>query len=121
MTTPLDARLTIARNHPQDVQDRPVYISVDGESWGILRFGKTLTRPIAPGARRVKAHNTLFSHTLTIDAQPAEDIQLHCTNGLTGGGMIMVLMLGVAYLRVRLARVPSTIQPAAASLAERAG
>lgn len=112
MTNPFDARLTITRNHPQDVQDRPVYIWVDGEKWEILRFGKTLTRPLAPGPHRIKAHNTLFGHTLSIDAKPGEDIRLLCTNGLTGGGMVMVLMLGVAYLRVRLERqrseAPST-------------
>jgi len=106
MSTPPDARLTITRNHPQDVQDRPVYISVDDVPWAILRFGKTLARTLPPGPHRIKAHNTLFGHTLELDVKPDEDIRLRCENGLTGGGMIMVLMMGVAYLRVRLEREP---------------
>ncbi len=97
-------QLTITRNHPRDVQDRPVYISIDGERVGILRFNGVLTHELAPGPHRITAHNTLFSHTLTLDALPGEHIRLRCLNGITGGGMLMVLMLGVAYLRVRLER-----------------
>jgi hypothetical protein len=98
------ARLTITRNHPQDVQDRPVYISIDGERLGTLKFGGVFAHEIAPGHHRVNAHNTLFGHTMDVDAAPGEEVRLTCQNGLTGGGMLMVLMLGVAYLRVRLER-----------------
>ena len=102
----MNATLTIVRDHPHDVQDRPVYLWVDGEKWdGILRFGKTFTKTLAPGRHTIKANNTLLSHTINIDVTPGEDVRLRCTNGLTGGGMVMVLMLGVAYLRVRLERV----------------
>jgi hypothetical protein len=100
----IPARLTITRKHPRDVQDRPVYIYIDGEKLGILRFGGVFTHELSPGRHRIKAHNTLFGHTLEIDAAPGEEIRLRCQNGLTGGGMVMVLMLGVAYLRVRLER-----------------
>jgi hypothetical protein len=101
------AQLVIVRNHPEDIQDRPVYLWVDGEKWdGILRYGKTFTRDLAPGHHKVKANNTLFSHTVEFDAAPAETIKFRCENGLTGGGMVMVLMMGVAYLRVRLKRLP---------------
>lgn len=99
------ATLIITRNHPDDVQDRPVYISVDGRQQGILRFNGTLRIELSPGRHAVKAHNTLFGHTLDVDASPGEEVRLACRNGLTGGGMLMVLMLGVAYLRVRLERV----------------
>ncbi|MEO8678920.1 MAG: hypothetical protein ABI665_07735 [Vicinamibacterales bacterium] len=106
VTAETPATLTIVRDHPMDVQDRPVYLWVDGEKWtGILRFGKTFTRELAPGRHTIKAHNTLFGHTIEIDAAPGEAIKLRCSNGLTGGGMVMVLMLGVAYLRVRLERI----------------
>lgn len=100
-----DAQLTIVRDHPADLQDRPVYIYVDSELWEILRYGAKLSRTLAPGRHRIRAHNTLFSHTLEVDAQAGESINLRCENGLTGGGMVMVLLLGVAYLRVRLERI----------------
>jgi hypothetical protein len=104
MTAEPTARLTITRHHPQDVQDRPVYLSIDGERIGNLKFGGVMTRELAPRRHTVTAHNTLFSHSLEVNAAPADDIRLTCQNGLTGGGMLMVLMLGVAYLRVKLER-----------------
>jgi len=107
MLTAAAATLTITRNHPQDIQDRSVYVWVDGEKWDILRFNRSLSRDITPGPHRIKAHNTLFGHTLEIDVAPGEQVRLTCQNGLTGGGMLMVLMLGVAYLRVRLEKVNS--------------
>ena len=100
------AHLTITRDHPQDVQDRPVYLWVDGEKWeGVLRYGAMFTRDLAPGPHTVKAHNTLFSHSVQFDAASGETVRYRCENGLTGGGMVMVLMMGVAYLRVRLTKI----------------
>jgi hypothetical protein len=100
------AQLLIVRDHPQDIQDRPVYLWIDGEKWdGVLRYGRTFTRELAPGHHKIKANNTLFSHKVEFDAAPGETIRYRCENGFTGGGMIMVLMTGVACLRVRLTRL----------------
>lgn len=102
------ARLVITRDHPQDVQDRPVYLWIDGEKWeGVLKYGKVFTSEIAPGPHLIKVHNTLFSHTVEFDAAPGETVRFRAENGLTPGGIVMVLMLGVAYLRVRLVRLPA--------------
>ena len=103
---PESARLTIVRNHPEDIQDRPVFLWIDGEKWdGVLRYGKTFERELPPGPHKIKASNTLFSTTVEFDAAPGETVSYRCENGLTGGGMVMVLMMGVAYLRVRLKRI----------------
>lgn len=104
MTT---ARVTIVRDHPDDVQDRPVRLWLDGERQENLAYGRTFTRDIAPGPHVIKAHNTLFGTTLAIDAAPGEEIRVRCMNGMTGGGRLMVLLMGVAYLRVRLEQLPS--------------
>jgi hypothetical protein len=99
------ARLVITRNHPQDIQDRPVYLWIDGEKWeGVLKYGKTFERELPPGRHHVKASNTLFSTKVEFEAAAGETVRYQCENGLTGGGMVMVLMMGVAYLRVRLIR-----------------
>lgn len=100
------ARLVITRNHPEDVQDRPVYLWIDGEKWdGVLRYGKTFERELPSGHHTVKASNTLFSTTEEFDAAEGETVRYRCENGLTGGGMVMVLMMGVAYLKVKLVRL----------------
>jgi hypothetical protein len=100
------AHLVIVRDHPQDIQDRPVYLWIDGEKWdGVLKYGRTFSREMAPGRHIVKASNTLFSTKVEFDATAGETVRFRCENGLTGGGMVMVLMMGVAYLRVRLIRM----------------
>lgn len=107
MPSPLTTTLEIVRNHPQDIQDRPVYLWVNGEKWeGVLRYGTTFTRELPPGRYTLKVHNTLFGNTVEFDAVAGETVRYRCENGLTGGGMVMVLMMGVAYLRVRLIRLP---------------
>jgi hypothetical protein len=96
----------IVRDHPQDVQDRPVYLWIDGEKWdGALKYGKTFTRQIAPGHHTVKAHNTLFGDTVAFDAAEGETVRYSCENGLSPGGIVMTLFMGVAYLKVRLKRL----------------
>jgi hypothetical protein len=105
----MSARVTITRAEPQDVQDRIVHLWLDGERLENLPYGRTVQRDIAPGRHVVKAHNTLFGTTLDFEAAPGEDVRLSCQNGLTGGGKVMVLMLGVAYLKVRLTQLPSAV------------
>lgn len=84
-----------------------MYLWIDGKKFdGVLRYGKTFTREVEPGHHTVKASNTLFSTTVEFDAGPGETIRFRCENGLTGGGMVMVLMMGVAYLKVKLVRLP---------------
>jgi len=105
MTQAGSAQLVITRDHPEDIQDRPVYLWIDGEKWDrVLKYGATFSREVTAGHHRVKAHNTLFGHTVEFDAAPDETVRYQCQNGLSGGGMLMVLMMGVAYLRVRLVR-----------------
>jgi hypothetical protein len=103
----MSARLTITRRQSDDVQDRTIQLWVDGERIDNLPYGKTYTRDIAPGRHVVKAHNTLFGTNLEFEAAPGEEVRLSCANGMTGGGKLMVLLMGVAYLRVRLEQLPS--------------
>ena len=53
----------------------------------------------------VRAAGATAVHTVEFDAAAGETVRFRCENGLTGGGMVMVLMMGVAYLRVRLTRI----------------
>ena len=100
-----NAQLTISRNGASDFQDRQVYLFVDDEPWGKLRYGQALSREIAPGRHRVRAFNTLFSHTIEVDALPAEHVRLHCTNGMPTVGFLMMIFLHVTALRPRLEKI----------------
>ena len=54
------AQLTVTRNSGGDFQDRQVFLYVDGEEWGKVKYGRPLTREIPPGRHKVRAFNTLF-------------------------------------------------------------
>lgn len=99
-----NAQLTVTRNSASDFQDRQVYLYVDGELWGKVKYGRPMSREIPPGRLKVRAFNTLFSHTIDIDAVPGEHVRLKCTNGLARGGWIMMVIWQVAALKVRLER-----------------
>lgn len=99
-----NAQLTIVRNGASDFQDRQVYLYVDGELWGKVKYGRPLSREIPPGHHSVRAFNTLFSDTIEIDAKPGEHVRLRCTNSLGRGGWIMMVIWQIAALRVRLER-----------------
>lgn len=99
-----EATLSVTRNAPDDVQDRAVNLWLDGESWDLLRYGATLTRAIPAGRHTLKAHNTLFGAELTFDAVPGEHVRVRCTNSMTGSGMLLMMLIGWAMLRVKLER-----------------
>ena len=50
-----NAQLTITRSNARDFQDRQVFLYVDGELWGKVKYGKPLTREIPPGPGDVRA------------------------------------------------------------------
>jgi hypothetical protein len=100
-----NAQLTITRDGAGDFQDRQVYLFVDEQPWGKVRYGKAVSREIPPGRHRVRAFNTLFSHTIEVDAMPGEHVRLQCTNGMPTAGWLMMIFLHVTALRPRLERV----------------
>ena len=100
-----NAQLTITRQGASDFQDRQVYLSVDEEPWGKVRYGQAVSREIAPGRHRVRAFNTLFSHTIEVHALPGEHVRLHCTNGMPAAGWLMMMFLHVTALRPRLEKL----------------
>ena len=98
------AQLTVIRNTASDFQDRQVFLYVDGELWGKVKYGRPVSREIPPGHHRVRAFNTLFSHTIEIDAKPGEHIRLKCTNAMPRAGLFFLLFLHCTALFVTLER-----------------
>jgi hypothetical protein len=104
---PGPAILTVRRTAPEDVQDRQVYLSVDGEAWVTLLYGREATRELGPGPHTLKANNTLVRKTVTFDARPGEHVRFQCINRTHWTGMLFMAFLGAAVLTVHLEREPA--------------
>lgn len=102
---PQKTQLTVDRSSAYDFRDRQVYLYVDGEKLGKVRYGVPFTREITPGRHVVRVFNTLLSDTMTIDVAPGEHVRLRCSNGMPAAGWLMLAFLHVTYLVVRLERV----------------
>ena len=99
-----DTTLVVRRTSPHDFQDRQIYLWIDEEPFGKIRYGDAVTRPIEPGRHTVRVFNTLFTRTLTVDAAPGELVRVQCGTGMPMAGWLMMMFLHVTYLRVWVAR-----------------
>lgn len=96
------ATIEIFRDTPDDVQDRWVRIFIDDSAAEILRYGETLRRQVTPGSHRIKAHNTLSKDTIDVDVAPGQTLRIRCYNHFAKGGILMMLTIGFAFIKVRL-------------------
>jgi hypothetical protein len=91
------AVITVRRQSKEDVGYRDVYVSLDGESLGILRHGDVITRETTPGAHRLRAHNTLFWKTLEFTLAVDEHASFIAVNR-AGFGTYSVLAFFMGFL-----------------------
>ena len=103
--------LTVRRTAKDDVQDRQVYLSLNGEEWATLYYGKDVTREIAPGRHALKANNTLVRKTVVFDVRPGEHVRYQCVNKAHWTAMMFMAFLGAAFLTVTLVREKDPLPP----------
>ena len=99
------ARLVITRTSERDVRTRQIFVSLDGTSIGDLLFNERVERDIAPGAHRLRVHNTLFWKTIAFEAKPGETVHFQTVNYSGKGFLNLVLIIGVAPLFLAVERV----------------
>jgi hypothetical protein len=95
------ARITVARDSPDDVGDRQIILSLDSQRWTALVFGKSATREVAPGSHRLKVDNTLFRKTVDFEVGPGEEARFVVVNRKgPGSGLFLLLGAPLFYLGV---------------------
>jgi hypothetical protein len=104
MSGPDSARVTITRQQENDVRDRQVVVSIDGEPLATMLYGQQVTREVPPGAHRLKAHNTLFWKNLDLDLKPGEHAHFIVINRAGTGTFSLLGMLGVGPLYLTFER-----------------
>jgi hypothetical protein len=91
------ARITVRRQSKEDVGYREIFVSLDGESLGILQHGDAITRETTPGRHRLQAHNTLFWKTLEFTLGVDEHARFIAINR-AGFGTYSVLAFFIGFL-----------------------
>jgi hypothetical protein len=96
------ATLTIARQSPNDVGIRQVFVALDGKEFGVLLNGESVTKEVAPGEHHMRLHNTLVWKNIPLDLKPGEHARFLVTNRAGFGTYALVATLGVGpiYLKV---------------------
>jgi len=103
-----DARITVSRQSPEDVGFREVFVSLDGKDLAILRHGESVTTEVAPGAHRLRAHNTLFRKTHELVLKPGEHARFIAVNRAGWGTFGMLFVLGAMPVYLTFERLPAT-------------
>ena len=88
------ATVTVTRRSPDDVKQRQVFISMDGDRMAVLNFGDSVTRDVVPGRHALRAHNTLVWKTLECDVKPGENVRFRIVNRPGFGTYAMLGLLG---------------------------
>jgi hypothetical protein len=91
------AAITVRRQSKEDVGYREIYVSLDGESLGLLRHGDVITRETTPGHHHLRAHNTLFWKTLEFTLGVDEHARFIAINR-AGFGTYSVLAFFMGFL-----------------------
>lgn len=98
------ATLTVIRNRPDDVPSRLVSLSLDDEKVGSLRYGRAITREIAPGHHTLRANNSLCWKKIEFDAAPGEHVQFATVNCSGPGWCLALTLLGLTPLYLSVER-----------------
>ena len=99
------ARISVSRAAANDVKVRQVVLSLDGEPLATLMYGESVSRDVAPGAHRLRAHNTLVWKTVDFEIAPGEHAQFRAINRPGLGTYTMLSLLGVGPIYLTLERV----------------
>jgi hypothetical protein len=96
--------LTLHRTASDDMQERELYVSLDGQRVAILLYGDAPTLAISPGRHELSVHNTISRKKVEFDAAPGQHVRFETSNLRGRGFVYLAFFLGAALMRTRLER-----------------
>jgi hypothetical protein len=75
-----EARITIRRTSPDDIQLRQIIVKIDNKPVAELMYGGTVTIPVTPGRHRLRVDNTWNWKTLDLGVAPGDHLKFLTTN-----------------------------------------
>jgi hypothetical protein len=98
--------LTVRRTSPEDMQERELYVSVDGGPNTILSYGDSLSVPVTPGHHRLRVHNTISRRRAEFVVAPGETVRFSTANVRGRNFGILATFLGIGPMHTVLVRDP---------------
>ena len=94
------SRVVLTRRAPNDVQQRQVFVSLDGQTIATLMFGDSTAVDVAAGSHSLRAHNTLVWKTIPLELKAGEEVRFTVVNrsGFGTNAMLSLLGTGPIYL-----------------------
>jgi hypothetical protein len=105
LSNPLKAHLRVERTAPDDVQNRQIYVRLNGALLATMMFGRVAELEIEPGEYRLEADNTWKKRTVTFTAQPGERIAFRVASKPGWGYMLLVGFFGAAPIEMVIERM----------------
>lgn len=100
----MESQVTVSRTSPQDIKDRQVVVKLDGQIFAKLSFGKTATRPVAPGRHTLLVDNTFHKKTLEFELAAGEHASFRTINRAPGCTYVLVAFFGAGPMFVSIER-----------------
>jgi hypothetical protein len=103
------SRITVRRQSKDDIGIREIFVSLDGDSLGILSVGQEVSRELTPGPHRLTVHNTLFRKSQEFTVRVGEHAGFAVSNRAGFGTYSpLAFFLGamLVYLSLRREDVP---------------
>jgi hypothetical protein len=99
-----DSAITVHRTSPADMQERELYVSVDGAPNVILSYGDQVTIPLTPGHHILRVHNTISRRRAEFDVAPGEHVRFSAANVRGKNFGILATFLGIGPMHTVLER-----------------
>ena len=104
MSMEQDASITVHRTSPADMQERELYVSVDGAPNVILTYGDSVTIRVPPGHHRLRVHNTISRRRVELDVAAGEHVRFSAANVRGQNFGILATFLGIGPMYTVLER-----------------
>jgi hypothetical protein len=86
------------------MQERELYVSVDGGPNAILSYGDSVTIPVAPGHHRLRVHNTISRRRVEFDVAAGQRVRFSAANVRGKNFGILATFLGIGPMHTVLER-----------------
>jgi hypothetical protein len=96
--------VTLRRTDAEDVQQRQIYVRVDGGPTLTLLFGDTVNLQIDAGAHVLKANNTLYWKTVSFTVEAGQTATFTLVNKAGRAAFGFLALLGVGPLALAVKR-----------------